>query len=596
MPRRVYLAAITTLIAAVGRAQPAPFDPEFQVNTYTSGDQVASSVAIDPAGEFVVVWTSFGQDGSGTGVFGQRFDNTGVPQGGEFQVNTTSGGSQFYPTVGMDVSGNFVVVWDSLGQDGSRDGVVGRRFDFSGAPISTEFLVNTYTTGIQFAPGVGVQSAGDFVVVWKGNGQVYGRRYDANGKPLGSQFQVNVTPAALMSAPKRIAAPAMSGDEGPTVGVDAAGNFIVAWTDSDGSGTGIAARRYDSSGSPQGGEFRVNSFTTSRQNRPFVGVGPSGSSVIAWTSFLQDGSLDGVFAQRFDSAGVPQGGEFQVNTDTPGYQLYPSVGVDASDHVVVVWQSLSSDGGTLGVRGRRFDSAGVPDGPEFQVNSSTSYQTYPMVAMNGAGDFVVAWSASGGDGSGYGILGTRFVAGTATPLPSPTSTGTITATNTPSNTPTLTPTSTPTDTETPTATFTPSLTFTASETPTRTPTNTRTASRTPTFTSTGTITATYTSTPSNTRTASNTPTFTSTGTITATNTSTPSNTRTPSSTRTASNTPTFTSTGTITATYTSTPSNTRTPSSTRTPTRTATPSVTPGPFEPPVTFAPGPDDPRRGTR
>ena len=68
--------------------QPVPDGPEFQVNTYTTGVQAAPSVAVDTSGNFVVVWQSSGPDGSSDGVFGQRFNNTGTPQGTEFQVNT----------------------------------------------------------------------------------------------------------------------------------------------------------------------------------------------------------------------------------------------------------------------------------------------------------------------------------------------------------------------------------------------------------------------------------------------------------------------------------------------------------------------------
>src|SRR4029077_7736156 len=125
--------------------------------------------------------------------------SSGSRQGGEFQVNTTTGNAQFYPGVSMDSTGNFIVVWDSRNQDGSGDGIVGRRFDSSGAPVSSEFLVNTYTTGLQFGPSVAVQGSGNFVVVWKGNGQVYGRRYDPTGTPLGNQSVVNTPPAAILT-------------------------------------------------------------------------------------------------------------------------------------------------------------------------------------------------------------------------------------------------------------------------------------------------------------------------------------------------------------------------------------------------------------
>ena len=45
-------------------------------------------VAVLSGGNFVVTWSSKSQDGSGWGVYAQRFDAAGVAQGGEFQVNT----------------------------------------------------------------------------------------------------------------------------------------------------------------------------------------------------------------------------------------------------------------------------------------------------------------------------------------------------------------------------------------------------------------------------------------------------------------------------------------------------------------------------
>ena len=46
---------------------PTPVGPEFRVNTYTTGGQVVPSVAMDADGDFVVTWDSLGQDGSGSG-------------------------------------------------------------------------------------------------------------------------------------------------------------------------------------------------------------------------------------------------------------------------------------------------------------------------------------------------------------------------------------------------------------------------------------------------------------------------------------------------------------------------------------------------
>ena len=49
--------------------QVGPIGPEFQVNTYTTRSQVRSAIA-SRSDEFVVVWSSWDQDGDDVGVFG----------------------------------------------------------------------------------------------------------------------------------------------------------------------------------------------------------------------------------------------------------------------------------------------------------------------------------------------------------------------------------------------------------------------------------------------------------------------------------------------------------------------------------------------
>ena len=73
-----------------------------------------------------MVWTSYGSDGTDTAVpsiEGQRYDGLGVPDGGEFQVNTYTTGKQRLPSIGADADGNFVVVWDSFGSSGTEQSI-----------------------------------------------------------------------------------------------------------------------------------------------------------------------------------------------------------------------------------------------------------------------------------------------------------------------------------------------------------------------------------------------------------------------------------------------------------------------------------------
>jgi hypothetical protein len=115
------------LAAAVALAQPV--GPEFRVNTYTTNAQRNPRVALDSAGNFVVVWESWEQGGS-YGIFAQRYASTGAPLG-EFRVNTYTLEQEpweGYPSVASDPAGNFVVVWASKAQDGSDSGIFGQRF------------------------------------------------------------------------------------------------------------------------------------------------------------------------------------------------------------------------------------------------------------------------------------------------------------------------------------------------------------------------------------------------------------------------------------------------------------------------------------
>jgi hypothetical protein len=399
--RRAVLGLLLSLSCPVAWAQ-NPAGAEFQVNSYTTNAQRVPAVASDANGNFVVVWESYGPDGSRSGVFAQRFSAVGLPQGSEFQVNSYTTNAQRAPAVASDANGNFVVVWSSGIQDGSAYGVFGQRFNAAGLPQGSEFQVNSYTTSWQGGPAVASDANGNFVVVWQSYGQdgsafgVFGQRFNAAGLPQGSEFQVNsYTTSTQLDA---------------SVASAANGNFVVVWTSAGQDGSyGVFGQRFHALGAPQGSEFQVNSYTTNAQRTPAVASDANGNFVVVWASRYQDGSGDGVFGQRFNAAGLPQGSEFQVSSYTAGDGSYPAVASDANGDFVVVWESYGRDGSQFGVFGQRFNAGGLPQDAEFQVNSyTTSWQTGSAVASDANGDFVVVWESYGQDGSHYGIFGQRY--------------------------------------------------------------------------------------------------------------------------------------------------------------------------------------------
>ena len=147
-----------------------PQGGEFRVNTTTAGDQTYPAAAMDTNGNFVITWSSYGQDGSGWGVYAQRYNSSGVAQGSEFQATATTAGDQMYSSIAMDGSGNFTITWQSNGQDGGGWGVYAQQYTAAGAKYGNETRVNTTTAGDQQYASIAMTSTGQAMIVWSGNG------------------------------------------------------------------------------------------------------------------------------------------------------------------------------------------------------------------------------------------------------------------------------------------------------------------------------------------------------------------------------------------------------------------------------------------
>lgn len=256
--------------------------------------------------------------------------------------------------------------------------------------VGTETRINTATAGAQMSPVVAMDNNGNYVIAWASNGQdgsaygIYAQRFNASGVAQGSEFKVNTYTTGSQS--------------NPAIAMDAAGDFVITWDSqkqdkNDTGGYGVYAQRYNAAGVAQGAEFRVNTYTTDAQEFPSIAMDDAGEFVIAWESEEQDGvGLTGVHAQRYNAAGVAQGAEFKVNANTTeGNPGAPQIAMDATGNFVVAWSSYTSI--AAHIYAQRFAASGAKQGSEFKPsNSAATDQVSPSVAMNDSGAFVVAWT------------------------------------------------------------------------------------------------------------------------------------------------------------------------------------------------------------
>jgi hypothetical protein len=264
-------------------------------------------------------------------------------------------------------------------------------------PQGDQFQVNTYTTGFQSSSAVGVRESGDFVVFWETNQTAD----DLRSTVMGQSFDSDGSPVGGdFEIPDMTTT--LSGYR-PEVAMKSDGSFVLVWDSTLQTvpyTTSIQARLFDSTGVAQGAQFQVNADENLSQLLPHVSVDAQGNFIVVWRSFGSSGddtSDSSIQGQRFDAAGAMLGGQFQVNTYTTGYQESPRVASRDDGDFMVTWSSEGSadnDTDRDSIQGRVFDALGSPIGSQFEINTyTTGRQDLPDISLAPDGNFVVVWTS-----------------------------------------------------------------------------------------------------------------------------------------------------------------------------------------------------------
>ncbi|MCX7872619.1 MAG: fibronectin type III domain-containing protein [Verrucomicrobiae bacterium] len=179
----------------------------------------------------------------------------------------------------------------------------------------------------------------------------------------------------------------------PAVALLSNGGAVFVWEGTQSGNSDIYASFLSSSGTFITGDIRVNIYTNNDQILPAVCALPENRVLVAWTSFGQDGSMNGVYGRIFSGNGTPITGEFQINQTTLYNQRTPSVACLANGNIIAIWISeLQRGERNIDVFGRLFNSNGEVLGDEFMINTGTNICGNPRVAATADGGFVVVWA------------------------------------------------------------------------------------------------------------------------------------------------------------------------------------------------------------
>jgi|GEM_PF-2855055 len=237
---------------------------------------------------FVVTWSDV-RAGS-YDVYCQLLDKLGQPIGNNWKVNSfSSTDQQPFSDVAFAPAGVILVVWDDI-RDGLYDwNIYGQLYDSSVNPIGGNFRINDPgNRGMQVAPTVASDSMGNFVVVWlddrnfigENSWDNYGQRISPAGELLGVNFKLNDVGSG--------------GDSyGPQVAMKSDGGFVTAWTYDPTDPLSMRVREFDRLGIPTSPSFPVIDPSITWGIRQNVAVALSKNKMIlAWEDSRRAKGLD----------------------------------------------------------------------------------------------------------------------------------------------------------------------------------------------------------------------------------------------------------------------------------------------------------------
>jgi hypothetical protein len=378
-----------------------PAGAEIAISVATSGVHQQPQVAAFPDGGFVVVWTVGPSTGGKTVVHARLLGADGKFQSGEFLLGTPVADSQVATAVATQRDGSFVVAWDQQPAAGPGR-VYLRRFDRSGAALGHRVAIHPPDTLERRGARLAIRADGVLVVAWSALEvgppsnpfpflNTVARVLAPDGSPLGPEILVEkgdpgIGDNALDSSPGAIA-------------FDPDGSFTIAYED---QATDVGRHAYLARFRIDGAALRLVPLGMNQlaceASSPALAVTSAGNAIASWEGFGCDGFA--IQARTFSLRLRPLDAQRRVSRGPTGHQQQPAVAALADGRSVTVWDEPGRDGDGDGIFGRSFGADGAPQSPDFAVNLTTAgNQAHPAIAMSAGSVGLIAWDQRTADGA-----------------------------------------------------------------------------------------------------------------------------------------------------------------------------------------------------
>jgi hypothetical protein len=291
-------------------------------------DAGSSEVAIIANGSAFAIWAQRDVEGGSVwSLYANRYDAETSTWGTE-EIIDNGAITVSDSHLGVDAEGNAFVIWKQ------SDNLYVNRYDnqtgaWEGAlPMSGSIV---------YEPHLSVGENGDALAVWKLNNNIYAKRYDAD--------------TSLWTTVSEIDA----GDSGvgkPQVAMIANGSAFAVWVQHDGAYNSIYANRYDAVAGSWGTAEIIDPRDDIIGNEPQVAVDAEGNAIAVWMQ--SDGTNWSIYANRYDTqSGAWEGAEIIDAGDTQAESVYVAFDADGNA-MAVLTQRIG--GGYYNMYANRYDA------------------------------------------------------------------------------------------------------------------------------------------------------------------------------------------------------------------------------------------------
>ena len=303
-----------------------------------TGVAVGPQIAVDAGGNAIAVWRqSYGMLDN---IYANRYNVTTGLWDTATLIETGTGGASS-PQIAFDPAGNAIAVWVQEGDPTSaiRYDIWANRYNVSTGLWGTATLIETDDTGAAYSPQLAFDANGNAIAVWRQlvtilffGGQRYGIR--TNRYTAGTGWGT----ATLIDTGLSI-----NNSGAPQIAVDASGNAIAVWYQSDGTRDNIYANRY-TAGTGWSTAVLIETDDTGPADSPQIAIDGSGNAIAVWE---QDGDpspgvnevRNDIWANRY-TAGSGWGTATLIETDNAGTAYSPQIAVDAGGNAIAVWEQF----------------------------------------------------------------------------------------------------------------------------------------------------------------------------------------------------------------------------------------------------------------